>query len=119
MRRVCAWCKSVLDGGPPVQPEEDITHTVCPPCSDRFLESASDGMQHDIDSVEIVDIDGEYPTRMIGRRGELVLDMIESQPDVLAELAFDFAVVCDELGQETAAGLWMAAALELAAGGSK
>ena len=38
MRRVCSWCRRVVDGRGDVLPGQDVTHTICPEC--REIEEA-------------------------------------------------------------------------------
>lgn len=37
VRRICAWCKRVLDGKGPVKPGEVISHGICKACADKVV----------------------------------------------------------------------------------
>ena len=37
IRRVCAWCRAVLDGGPPITKPDQVSHGICESCADGFL----------------------------------------------------------------------------------
>ena len=43
IRRVCSWCKILLDPeNGPLDPKDKITHTVCPSCEEKILSTLED-----------------------------------------------------------------------------
>lgn len=50
MRRVCAWCETVMEEG---SDGADITHGICDRCMDEFVFSKSEGLEEYLDSLNV------------------------------------------------------------------